>query len=126
MATIDRNKLDYSKFRPDRRGRLKYCGFGVELLTPQRVKRARKNIYGARVALTFFPTQCDLCHRTISTGDDHSASYHVKERMLTILHSDCAWQDIMGRIHSIDGNARVSLRDAPDLIYVNGKPISYI
>jgi hypothetical protein len=44
---------------------------------------------------------------------------------LTILHSDCAWQDIMGRVHSIDGNARVTLKDAPDVIYVNGLPIGY-
>ena len=124
---MSNSKLDYSKFRPDRRGRLKYYGFGVELLTPKRVKRARKNIYSARVDLAFFPTQCDLCHRTIPAGDDHSASYYVKQRTLTILHSDCAWQDIMGRIHSIGfGEVRVPLTDAPDLIYVNGKPIAYV
>ena len=118
--------LDYSKFRPDRRGRLKYCGFGVELLTPKRVKRARKNIYDARVGLDFFPAQCDLCHRTIPAGDDHSASYYVKERVITILHSDCAWQDIMGRIHSSGfGEVRVSLENAPDVIYVNGNPVTY-
>jgi hypothetical protein len=117
--------LDYSRFRPDKRGRMKYCGFGVELLTPKRIKRARKNIYGARVALEFFPAQCDLCHRDIPKGDDHSANYYPKARTLTILHSDCAWQDIMGRVHSIDGNARVTLKDAPDVIYVNGLPIGY-
>jgi len=98
----------------------------VELLTPKRVKRARKNIYGARVGLDFFPAQCDLCHRTIPAGDDHSASYYVKERVITILHSDCAWQDIMGRIHSSGfGEVRVSLENAPAVIYVNGNPVTY-
>jgi hypothetical protein len=118
--------LDYTKFRADKRGRLKYCGFGVELLTPLRVKRARKNIYGARVDATFFPAQCDLCHRDIPKGEDHCATYYVKQRTLTILHSDCAWQDIMGRVYSSGfGKARVALSDAPDVIYVNGNPVSY-
>jgi len=118
--------LDYSKFRPDRRGHLKYYGFGVELLTPKRIKRARKNIYGARVDLTFFPAQCDLCHRTIPKGDDHSASYYVKQRTLIILHSDCSWQDLMGRVISSGfGETHVTLENAPDVIYVNGNPISY-
>jgi hypothetical protein len=118
--------LDYTKFRPDRRGRLKYLGFGVELLTPLRVKRARKNIYGARVDATFFPTQCDLCHRDIPKGADHCATYHVKQRTLTILHYECSWQDLMGRIHSSGGGeARVALDDAPDMIYVNGNPVAY-
>ena len=55
-----------------------------------------------------------------------AATYHVKQRTLTILHSDCSWQDIMGRIHSSGGDkARVVLDDAPDVIYVNGNPVAY-
>jgi len=70
--------MDYSKFRQNKRGHWKYCGIGVELLTPGRIKRARKTLFGV-VPADWFPTWtarlkrdwvCLMCQRAYGRWDD--------------------------------------------------------
>ena len=91
--------MDYTKFRQDKRGHWKYYGFGVELLTPERLKRARRPIYGARVSADWFPTSCDACDEAISLEDDHSAHFYPKQHKVVIMHSVCAWTNLLTAIH---------------------------
>ena len=95
--------IEYSKFRQDKRGHWKYCGFGVELLTPERMKRARKPIYGARVSAEWFPTHCDdrNCTELITLEDDHCANFYPKQNKMMLMHGDCSWKNIFAKIFEL-------------------------
>ena len=99
-ATLFARAIDYSKFRQDKRGHWKYCGFGVELLTPERMKRARKPIYGAKVSADWFPTHCDSpnCNDPITIEDGHSANFYPKQQKMMLMHYTCAWQNLFAKI----------------------------
>ena len=92
--------IDYTQFRQDKRGRWKYCGVGVELLTPQRMERARVPIYGARVTADWFPTFCDSrnCGETITVDDEHSAKFYPKQHKLILMHYTCSWSNLFANI----------------------------
>ena len=95
--------LDYSRFKPDSRGRLKYCGFGVELLTPERMKRARVPIYGARVTADYFPTKCDSanCTDMITLEDDHCANFYPKQKKMILMHGTCSWANLLADVFKL-------------------------
>ena len=95
--------IDYDKFRQDKRGHWKYCGFGVELLTPQRMKRARRPIYGARVTADWFPTFCDSrqCGETIYLEDEHCANFYPKQHKMMLMHGGCSWSNLFANIFEL-------------------------
>ena len=96
----NRMSLDYTRFRQDKRRHWKYCGFGVELLTPTRMKRARKPIYGARVTADWFPTHCDSrnCNKPITIDDDHCANFYPRQHKMMIMHGVCSWNNLLANI----------------------------
>ena len=95
--------MDYNKFRQAKNGHWKYCGFGVELLTPQRMKRARKPIYGARVEADWFPTNCDSpnCDEPIKLEDDHCANFYPKQHKMMLMHGTCSWKNLFANIFEL-------------------------
>jgi len=94
--------MDYSKFRQNKRGHWKYCGIGVELLTPGRIKRARKTLFGV-VPADWFPTHCDSpnCNEPITLDDGHSAAFYPKQHKMTLMHYTCSWNNLFARIVDI-------------------------